>query len=410
VETNVVHKSDWLLAIEGKVAPAEVSEEKAALTRKFAKKAKLSGFRPGKAPLEMVASRFEEDIRTELVEEFASKAYRQALADATLKPLTQGRITHWNFIQDDELRFEVEVEVIPALDVRGYNELRLEAVTPPAKEELVERRLEALRERAARLEPVEREAKEGDFIRCDYSTQKAGAKEEKHTNILILLGDKENLPDINGALQGKKAQDSVEVTVNVPASEGESGETQAVFKFKIHEVKEKKLPELDDNFAKDMGHENLTAFREKLAEDAELEARNIVREKEEDQIFKQLLEKNPFDPPPSLVDEQIHYLMRRLRLEDSPEIHKELEPRAQDHVRLDLIFEALAEKERITVSDEELERWYEERSQGLGIPLAQAKSLWKKDRAREEAIRRKTIDSLLERAAQGGLLVHPDSH
>ncbi len=410
METNVVHKSDWLLAIEGKVTPSEVGEEKAALTRKFAKKAKLAGFRPGKAPLEMVASRFEEDIRAELVEEFASRAYRQALEDKNVKPLTQGRITHWNFIQDDELRFEVEVEIIPAIDVRGTDALKLEAVTPPAKEELLERRLEALRERAARLEPVEREAREGDFIRCDYSTQKAGGKEEKHTSVLILLGDKENLPDINAALLGKKAQDSVEVTVNVPVSEGESTETKAVFKFKIHEVKEKKLPELDDNFAKDVGHENLAAFREKLAEDAETEAKNIVREKEEDQIFKQLLEKNPFDPPPSLVEEQVHYLMRRLRLEDSEEVHKELEPRAREHVKLDLIIETLAEKEQIATSDEELERWYEERSKGLGIPLAQAKSLWKKDRAKEELVRRKTIDFLLERAAQGGLLVHPDSH
>lgn len=408
METNVVHKNDWLLAIEGKVPSEEVRKEREKLVKRFARKVKIQGFRPGKAPLAMVEARYDEEIRTELVEDFASEAYSQALKEKDIKPLTQARLTHWNYIQDDELRFEVEAEVLPSFDVKGYNQLKLEPVTAPAREELIERRLESLRQRAARLEPVERQAVNGDFLRCDYTVSKAGMKDEKHTNVLILLGDKENFPEINSALEGKKSQETVEVEIEL--NEGENKKSKARFHFTIHEVKERKLPDADDNFAKDMGFENMQAFRAKLDEDAGVEAETIVKEKREDQIFKQLIESNPFEPPPTLVNEQTRYLAKRLRLDETPEVLKELEPKAQEHVRLDLIMEAIADKENVEVSDKELEKWYEDRAKGFNIPLTQAKQLWKKQRARDEARRRKTIDFLLERAAQGGRIVYPDSN
>jgi len=410
VETNVIHKADWLLAIEGKIEPDEVRAERERLLRRFTRRVKLAGFRPGKAPMSMVAARYAEDVKVELVEEFASRAYRKALEDKKIRPLSQGRLTHWNFIEQDELRFEVEAEVMPEIQVKGYRKLKLEPIPPPSKDELVEKHTETLQERAARFEPVDRETREGDYVRCDYSVYRDGKKQNKQTGVLVKIGDRENLPQINAALMGKKAHEIAEAVVKYPDDAGELAGKEATFKFFIHEIKERRLPEINDEFAKETGFETLQAMRSKLASDATEETERIMKERREDQIFKQLLELHPFDPPPVLVAERTRYLLARLRIPDTPEARQEVESKAAEHVRLDIILDAIAEKEEISVSDEELEAWFAERAKQMGIPLPQAQALWRRELAIEEARKRKIIDFLLEQVAEGGLIVYPDSH
>lgn len=410
METNVIHKADWLLAIEGKIEPDEVRAERERLLRRFTRRVKLAGFRPGKAPMSMVAARYAEDVKVELVEEFASRAYRKALEDKKIRPLSQGRLTHWNFIEQDELRFEVEAEVMPEIQVKGYRKLKLEPIPPPSKDELVEKHTETLQERAARFEPVDRETREGDYVRCDYSVYRDGKKQNKQTGVLVKIGDRENLPQINAALMGKKAHEIAEAVVKYPDDAGELAGKEATFKFFIHEIKERRLPEINDEFAKETGFETLQAMRSKLASDATEETERIMKERREDQIFKQLLELHPFDPPPVLVAERTRYLLARLRIPDTPEARQEVESKAAEHVRLDIILDAIAEKEEISVSDEELEAWFAERAKQMGIPLPQAQALWRRELAIEEARKRKIIDFLLEQVAEGGLIVYPDSH
>ncbi len=410
METNVVHKADWLLAIEGKVEPDEIRAEREKLLRRFTRRVKLAGFRPGKAPVSMVAARYAEDVKVELVEEFASRAYRKALEDKKIRPLSQGRLAHWNFIEQDELRFEVEAEVMPEIQVKGYRKLKLEPIPPPSKDELVEKHTETLQERAARFEPVDRETREGDYVRCDYSVYRNGKKQNKQTGVLVKIGDRENLSQINAALMGKKAHEIAEAVVKYPDDAGELAGKEATFKFFIHEIKERRLPEINDEFAKETGFETLEAMRSKLASDATEETERIMKERREDQIFKQLLELHPFDPPPVLVAERTRYLLARLRIPDTPEARQEVESKAAEHVRLDIILDAIAEKEEISISDEELEAWFAERAKQMGIPLPQAQALWRRELAIEEARRRKIIDFLLEQVAEGGLIVYPDSH
>jgi trigger factor len=222
-------------------------------------------------------------------------------------------------------------------------------------------------------------------------------------------------------LIGKKAHEIAEAVVRYPDDAGELAGKEATFKFFIHETKERRLPEVSDEFAKETGFETLQAMRSRLASDAAEEAERIMKERREDQIFAQLLELHPFDPPPSLVAERTRYLLARvaertryllarLRIPDTPEARQEVESKAAEHVRLDIILEAIAEKEEISVSDEELETWFAERAKRIGIPLPQAQALWRRDAAIEEARRRKIIDFLLEQVAEGGLIVYPDSH
>ncbi|MQY70974.1 hypothetical protein GH141_03470, partial [bacterium] len=104
------------------------------------------------------------------------------------------------------------------------------------------------------------------------------------------------------------------------------------------------------------------------------------------------------------------YLLVRLRIPDTPEARQEVEPKAAEHVKLDIILETIAEKEKISVSDEELEAWFAERAERMGIPLPQAQAIWRREVAMNEARRRKIIDFLLQQAAEGGLIVYPDSH
>lgn len=412
METNVVHKADWLLAIEGKVPPDEVGKERKKLLGRFARRVKLPGFRPGKAPVSMVASRYEADIRTELVETFATRAYREALADEKIVPLSQGKLTHWNFIEADELRFEVEAEVMPRVEVKGYTRLTLEPVPKPSQDELAEKRLETLRQRAARFEPVERETVEGDYVRCDYSVYRGEKKQDRHSGVTVKIGDRENFPEINTALLGKKAGEIAEARIRYPESAGELAGREATFKFFIHEVKKRIVPEVDDEFAKELRYENLDKMKVRLAEEASTEAERIMQDKREDQIFAQLLELHPFDPPPSLVAERTRYLMARFRIPDTPEARTEIEPKAREHVKLDIIIEAIAAREELRVTDEEMEAFFEQRAREMGVPKIQVQALWRPETARQEARRRKTIDFLLESAAgvKGGLVVHPDSN
>jgi len=228
--------------------------------------------------------------------------------------------------------------------------------------------------------------------------------------VLVKIGDRENLSQINAALMGKKAHEIAEAVVKYPDDAGELAGKEATFKFFIHEIKERRLPEIDDEFAKETGFETLEAMRSKLASDATEETERIMKERREDQIFKQLLELHPFDPPPVLVAERTRYLLARLRIPDTPEARQEVESKAAEHVRLDIILDAIAEKEEISISDEEFEAWFAERAKQMEIPLPQAQALWRRELAIEEARRRKIIDFLLEQVAEGGLIVYPDSH
>ena len=414
MEYTIVKKNEWLVAIESKVLPEEFTRKEKEITQRYRRYATLPGFRKGKAPLEMVKKRFEKEIEGDVVEAFANEVYRKALKENSYKPLSFAKISYWNILENKELRFEIEVEVEPEFELPEYKNIKVSKELKVNREEEIEKRLKAIAERNAIFVKSEKAAERGDYILVDYSVYDEGGKKiSKHENVLVECGDPENFPEINAVLEGARAKDVKICEITYPDEYPDKSLVAKKFQYKffIKEVKEKRVPPIDDELAKEAGFENLEALKRNIEEEISKEIEEIIEKNIENQIIVYLLENTKFNPPPSLVEEEYQALLLRYGLSDSTEVKKKLMPRAANTVKIRFILKKIAEKEGIETSEEEIEKEIEKRAEKHGIEKERARMLWRKEPVKEDVINKKVLEFLKKHAiVEGGIIVHPNSH
>lgn len=346
------------------------------------KNAEVKGFRKGKVPLSILKGYFRGKVESEAARKIIEETLEPTLKEENIKPVSIIRVDPQTVESGKPFTYTAEVEVPPDIQITGYNGMKLKKVLRIVTDQDVDERIEELRERSARLSPIPetRGAQAGDLVLLDISATSEGkeVRELTVTEYHLELGRDFYLPDFDSRLYGMKEGEVREFTVEFPEDFVRASLRGRTVDFEVamDDAKERILPELDDDFAKDLGKfETLEALREAIRKDLanlyEDQAVNGMR----DQIIDQLIEQHSFEVPESLVEMQIDNivdasLMRfvsagldreRLRMAAGPYRDK-ARPDAERAVRSGLILGAIGNQEGLEITAEEMQEGISKRA------------------------------------------------
>lgn len=385
------------------VEPEKVREELDRAYLQLSRQVKVPGFRPGHVPRRILEQRYREHVEDDVVQKVVQRAYFAALDEKKIEAVGQPTIQNPRLKADAPYAFEAKVEVKPKLEPKDYRELPLKKVEQGVDEAKVTERIEAMRNRMGRLEPVEGRdvAQAGDYATLDYEgtvdgKEFAGSKAE---NITVEVAPGELVEGKIPALEGVKVGEAKEIDYTFPADypvEEIQGKS-AHFKLSLKGLKRQVTPELNDEFAKEVGGgETLEELKGKVRQELEEAAKLETEREEREQMINALLEKNPFDAPQAMIARAVDIMLegalrqfarsgidpRQLNL-DFERLRGEMRPRAETEVKGTLLFEAIADKENISPSDEEVDQRIAKLAEQYEQPLHQVKKQFRSPDQRE---------------------------
>ena len=359
---------------------ALVKDELENVYREIGKKAKIKGFRPGKIPRKMLENYFKADAEGETITNIVNKYYWQELDDKGIVTLSRPEIEQDGLKENADFSFSASFETEPAFEPQGYSGIELEKTNIAVSEQDMEKRLQEIRKMFATMQDVteDRQAVTGDFVTIDFAGTLNGEAlpELKADDFLLELGSKRFIPGFEEQLVGMKNNETKEINLTFPADyhEEKMAGKDVVFKVTIKGLKEQKLPEMDENFIKNFDKYN-------TLEDLKGDVRKTMEEQCKRQSAVQLQEKiteavlaaNEFEAPPSLVERQIFYLIsdtqKRMKsagmdeksaMELSFRMHDQFKQDAEKTVKSFLLIKKIAQKEAITVSDDDIDNHIKE--------------------------------------------------
>ncbi len=418
--------------------PADiVSRETDAVVTKFQKLAKLPGFRQGKVPATVVKNRFAEDIKSEVVESLIPRYFRQETEKQNLHPVSQPRVTDLHIHEGEPLRFKASFEVLPEFDITGYQEISVEKPDTSVSDEEVETSLQQLREQNASFNAIEdRSLQDGDFAQVAFrgTPKNAGAQETEGQaadqkaegqpvnmdDVLVEVGGSNTLPAFTENLRGANPNEERIFDVTYPDDFSDARLAGKTFEYSVtvKGVKQKHLPELNDDFAKELGQfADLNELRQRVRENMEAEKKHKAEHEGKDKIVDELLKQNEIAVPESMVEHQIDVRLERglralaqqgMRPEDMKKmdfgrLRAGQRDQAEREVRIALMLEKIADKENVEVSDEELNSEIEALALQAKQPVESVRSRLTQDgglaRIRSRIRSEKTLDFLYNRSA-----------
>ncbi len=406
--------------------PADVvSKEMDNAVSRVARMARLPGFRRGKVPPSVVRARFGEDLKSEVVEALVPRYFRQEVEKQNLHPVSQPRVTDLKFEDAGPLRFKASFEVMPEIEVSGYQEL---APAPPdlsVSEEEVNQALHELREQHATYTAVEdRPIQDGDYVQASFEgTPKGeeGAKPVKVDDVLVEIGGSNTVKEFSENLRGAKPGDRKTFDVTYPADFADqrlAGRTIS-YNVEVKGIKQKSLPALDDAFAKEIGAEFQTVedLKKRVREGIEHEKKHRAEHEGKDKIVEELIQRHDFPVPESLVERQIDLRLERglralaaqgmrpedMKKMDFPRLRAGQREAALREVKAALLLDRIADKEKIDASDEDVEKEIQalasqtkQTAEAIRARLTREGAL---DRIRDRIRNEKTLDFLYRRPA-----------
>ena len=363
---------------------------------------RVPGFRPGKAPLAMLEKRYAKAVEQDVIQRLVPDYYRKAIKETGVAPVLvdMPSVERLKATRNASLTFTATVEIKPAIELRDYrppNPVSLKRDSRTISDEDVDQALERFRERQSRLDaaPAGTPLDEGLYAVVTIEgfldgTPVDGSKKEGHLHQMgshvPLLG-----VTIDEALMGKREGDRVEVVQAYPATHPETrlAGQSVTFTISVLGVKQKILPVLDDEFAKDCGaYETLDQLKDKIRSELESVLKRDVEEGYKNQITERLLQMHHFDLPEVMIEREISAMVRQRLMEEqrkkggglsvdehvhveeeAKRIQQEVAPEAKKRVKLGLILEAIADKEGVSVTEEEIQAEFTRLAQALQIPV-----------------------------------------
>jgi len=404
------------------ISEDQVAKEVDSFYKDLGKKAKIKGFRPGKVPRNILERYFKDYVKAEVIQKLIEDTYSQALSETDLHPVSPPVIDPGEFEGGKPFEYSAVIEVKPDIKLEGYAGLKIEGKKEEVKDEEVEDRLKALQNLHANLKTVSeaRPIQTGDYVIVDYEGSVGGKPLEggKAVDFTVEVGSGQFIPAFEEKLIGLRPEEEKEIEVSFPEDYGYqkwAGKTIS-FHVKIKEIKEKILPPLDDEFAKDLGdYSSFEELKSKLKGEIEKEKELSLERQLKDQVVDQLLETNPFDVPGSLVEEQAKALVSDTKLRlgaqgvalknlgiSEEKLQEDYRTMAQKQVRSFLILEKIAGQEGISVTDEEADDRLREMSERMHQKFDVVKRYYEKNGLLPEVkagiVRDKTLNFLLEKA------------
>jgi trigger factor len=362
--------------------PAEnVTKATEKVARDLARVARVPGFRPGKAPVTLIRRRFAEDIQGEVVQSLVPEYLEKALGEKNLTPVTRPEVDKVDFKEGEPLRFRAVFEVLPEFELGDYKNLSVNIDAVEAGDAQVHKTIDEMRERAATFVPAEgRAAKDGDYVLIKLSGMPVGGGEPVQAdNILCHIGAEETLESFTENLRGANPSDTKKFRSQYPDDYPDQKLAGKAYDYivEVQGIKEKKLPELNDEFAKDAagdkgGFSTVAEMRNLITKDLEAAKEDQQQSQAREKILEALVKQHDFPVPEALVEHQMDVRLERtvrtLAAQgvdpravnvDWVALRKRQHDRAVDDVKAELLIDRIAESEKIDVTDEEVEKQIE---------------------------------------------------
>jgi len=405
------------------IAADEVAKAYGSVVKNYKKYAKIPGFRAGKVPETVVKRRYAAEIRKDVIEGLLPERFNKAVMELGVKPVGQPQVTELTVEEGSPLHVKAVFEYVPDFSIEGYKTVTVEKPSVEITEEEYEREIAQLRESRATIEPVEedRALKDGDWAEITYKgliEGEADATPVSGENTLVEIGGKDTVEAFSTALRGAKPGQELKAEVIYPAdyADGKLAGKTVAYDVEVKAIKKRTLPEMDDDFAKELGaYESLADLEARIREHMASRKRRSVEGETKDRLMAALTERFPFPVPESLVQEQIDTRLDRglralaaqgmepeqMRKLDFTRLRAAQRDGATAEVRTNILLDRIALEEQIGVTDEEMDRELQLAALQSREPIDALKVRLTQDgglvRIREQMRREKTASTLYER-------------
>ena len=406
--------------LELEISADEVSKAMERVAKEFARLARVPGFRPGKAPIPLIKKRFAEDIKGEVLQTLVPQRVEKAVAEQKLTPVSQPQVDKVEYNEGQPVKFRASFEVLPEFALGNYKNLEIEMPEMQITDESVAETLAEMRQRAATFTPVEGRAVENDdFVQVKlHGTPEGGGDPLQADSVLCHVGAEETMEPFNENLRGANAGEHKNFDVEYPADYPDAKLSGKKFHYSVDVlgVKTKTLPEINDEFAKDVSDAaSLEELKKKIRESLEHERDHRQKELQREKVLAELVKLHAFPVPDSLVEHQMDVRLERVVRSlaqqgvdpravnvDWVSLRRRQEERARDDVKAELVVDRIATEEQIDVTEEELQHELEhvashggESAEAIRARLTKQGAL---DRMKAKLRSDKTVDWLAQNA------------
>lgn len=428
--------------IEVEAPASDVNKAYSTIIRKYAKMARIPGFRAGKVPESLIRSRFARDLRQEVLDSLVAERFRTALAEGSMNPVSQPQVSELQLFEGQPLKFKATFEILPEINIDGYDSIAVQRPDAAVTDEEYQAELNALLDHHATVEPIEeqRPLADGDWAEISFTgkmhplapaaaTEGEDAKPEqpeaeqpeiKADDVLLEIGGKNTLPAFTDALRGAEVGKELTFEVEYPAEFGDqrlAGRTVS-YDVKLNAIKRKNYPERDTDFAKQLGsYESWDDFESKLRERVSERKKDQLETAARDSMLDALIGKFEFPVPETFVQQQIDARLERglralqqqgmtaeaMRQLNFAQLRFAQRDQAVAEVKASLILDKVADAEKVEITDDEFERELLMISLQTREPLETLRKRLNDDgsilRIREQMRREKTGIALFEKLA-----------
>lgn len=416
MKSTVKRLSQCKREIEVEIEADETLREFDRILAQYSSRAKIPGFRPGKAPRDIVKRMFYPEIKDSLFNSLVPKALKQELQSQNLKPIGAPVVNELHFKEGEPFRLKAQFEIWPEINLPEYKNIKIKKKKILVTDEEINLSLEELRINASQYVPVEgRGVVDGDYVIAEVKGRDTKSKKFLPTEkVVILAGNPNNEEMLNKNLAGLKPNEESNFVLTYSKDQKNkklAGKT-IEYNLKVISLKERKIPEIDDEFAKDLGeYENLEDLKEKIKESIVASKEKESKEEMAKEIIKNISDKLSFEFPEALVEEEYKAVLNRLlsanpeqniKEEEVKKLKAEGRKMATDNIKNHMILTKIAEKEKIRVSEEEIHEELKAIAKANNLPLAKVIDTVNREGKREDLrntiLFKKTVDFLVESA------------
>jgi len=404
----------WLREVKFHIPAEEIQEKINEKIRELRKDISIPGFRKGKVPQDIIRMRFGKMILEDILEDAMNEAYKEIVAKENLEVVGPPEIQDQKWDEKEGLDVLLEVEIEPEIELHHYKGLRLTKEIHQIADEEIEATIERLREENAVVEDIDGEAEAGDTVVADLQEVDAGGVPilgHRLENKQIKLGSGEYGKDFEDQLLGVKKGEERKV------EKKEEGKPPQYFSVRVKDVTRHNLPELSDEFAKDLGnYESLEDLRKAVREYLEREYENRSRQNLVDGLIDALIAENPFEVPPQMIENSLNGYVEDLKKQlkqdfDVESFREGQKPLVVRSIKWYLIQKQLAKQENLKVSDEDVDAYIEKIAEETHQSLKKLKAKYslknRREKLKDQLQEEKIIDFLLKNSEIEEVEINP---
>lgn len=422
VEVKMEELSPVKKRISLEIPWSEVKNELDAVYREVGKKARLKGFRPGKIPRKVLETYYKEQAEGETATNIVNKYYWQTLEEKGIVAVSQPEINQEGLKENTAFSFSASFETEPEFEPKGYKGIELEKEKIQVTDSDMEKRMDEIRQMFATMEEIkdDRPAVNGDFVVIDFAGSLDGElfEELKASDYYLEIGSQKFVPGFEEQLIGMKNGETKLINVVFPEDyhEKKFAGKEIVFNVTVKNIKEKKLPEIDENFIKNFERYNsIEDLKADVRKTLEEKFQRLAETNLQNSITEALIKENDFEVPPSLLERQIYYMMadtqkrmtsagmdEKNAMELSFKMHDKFKDDAVKIVKSFLLLKKIAEKESLIVEESDMEKYIQELAVRYGRDYESLRKMYdneeRKDNLKIELMQKKAFDFIEKNA------------